>query len=396
MTNLECIDREMPHSNTSEPLKKKIFHLITSDGVYGAEVMLLNLIAQQIKIGIAPVLGSIGRKGEGEKPIEALVRHMEVPVFRFTATKGIDLLAGAKIIRWAKENKISIIHTHGYKPNLLVAFFPRWWRRIPILRTLHGWTNPNKYSRKGVYQLLDIFSLRFTDALFAVSEAMLKKPPHLNTSLNVQVIENGIAEPQINSTTLEKSKNDLIYSFCTNSHMLLSIGRLSEEKGFANLILGVARLVREGVDIKLCIIGEGPQREQLESLIRKQNLQDEVLLAGYRENAYRFMPFFDTYILSSYTEGLPITILEAMHMGVPIVATRVGGVPEVLDCGNAGSFLCSNDPTEIYTHLKMFVKNIQKRKDIIQKAKVRAKSIYSAEIMGQKYKNAYLKLLALS
>ena len=370
----------------------KLMHLIDSGGIYGAEVMLLNLIEEQLRNGLNPVLGSIARKGEEERPIETAVKSLGVKNVRFTASKGIDMLAGIKIISWAKKNKIKIIHTHGYKPNLLIAFFPRKWSKISIIRTLHGWTNTAKWSKSGIYQMLDVLSLRYTEALFAVSSAMLTKPPLLNSALHVQIIDNGIKKPKISNFSREEIKSDPIVRFCTNSHMLLSIGRLSKEKGFNNLIQGVALLIHDGVDVRLCIIGEGPQRECLEVQIKEHNLQDRVLLAGYRENATRFIPLFATYVLSSYTEGLPITILEAMHMGIPIVATKVGGVPETLDYGQTGSLLDSNDPTLIYTHIKMFIEEKQKRDAMIERAKIRAQTIYSATIMERKYYNAYLQL----
>lgn len=381
------------NTNTCDKPPIKILHLIDSGGIYGAEVMLLNLIEQQLKRSIVPVLGSVGRKGEEERSIEAAASELEIQVVRFIATKGVDLLAGINIIRWAKDNEINIIHTHGYKPNLLTAFFPRKWRKIPIVRTLHGWTNITKWSKDGLYQMLDLLSLRFTESLFAVSSAMLKKPPLFNnSSLQVQIIENGIKAPEINGAIHDELKEDKIYHFCKDSHMLLSIGRLSEEKGFDKLILAVSLLIDEGIDVKLCIIGEGPQRDRLEALITEYNLQDRVLLAGYRERAFCFMPFFATYVLSSYTEGLPITILEAMHMGIPIVATKVGGVPEALDGGQAGILLDSNEPTHICAHIKMFIKDIQQRDAMIKKARKRAQTIYSATIMEQKYRNAYLQL----
>ena len=371
----------------------KILHLIDSLSIYGAEAMLLSLMEQQLKIGINPVLGSIGRKAEKEKLIEAAARSIEVPVARFSACKGIDLLSGIKIIRWARLNKISAIHTHGYKPNLLIAFFPKKWRKVPIIRTLHGWTNITNLSKDGIYQILDILSLRFTEKLISVSNAMLQKYPLLNTSLQIQIIENGIKEPEFKFPKDDEIHKDKIYSFGKDSYSLLSIGRLSKEKGYDNLILGLALLIREGLDLKLCIIGEGPERKHLETIIKEQNLQERVFLAGYRQNAYRFMPFFDSYILSSYTEGLPITILEAMHMELPIIATKVGSIPEVLEGGKSGLLIYNNKPTCICANLKIFIKDVKGRDERVKRAKLRAQSTYSAKAMGQKYKNAYLQLI---
>ncbi len=372
--------------------KKRVLHLIDCIGIYGAEIMLLNLMEQQQKGDIIPILGSFRNKRETERPIESIAKKIGIPVEIFETTKGINLIYGIKIIKWAKENNISVIHTHGFKPNLLISFFPKKWRKIPILRTLHGWTSTTKWSKIGLYQLLDFFSLKFTDAIIVVSSAMAEKPPLLNSSLKIQVIPNGIKEPEIKSLKTNIDNTDEIFNFCNDSHKLLSIGRLSEEKGFDNLINSLVQLVKEGIDVKLCIIGEGPQRGDLESIIKKNNLQDKVLLAGYRENACKYMPLFDTYVLSSYTEGLPITILEAMHLGLPIIATKVGGVPKALNFGEAGLLLDDNNPESLSTNIKAFIEDIKKRKEMVVKAKNLAKSVYSSENMGQKYNEAYLQI----
>ena len=371
----------------------KILHLIDSEGIYGAEMVVLNLISYQIKNNITPIIGSICGK-DYNKGLDIIGEKLKISVVRFSAARGVDIIAGFKILNWAKRNNVTLIHTHGFKPNLLTVFFPKWWREIPIVRTLHGWTNLNKFSKLGVYQKLDIMSLHFTERLIAVTNAMLRVPPLVNSSLNIDVIENGIAPPNIEATLLENSKNDSIYNFSNNSHMLLSIGRLSEEKGFFNLITAVSQLIKEGVDLKLCIIGEGPQRKLLENLIAKLGVKENIFLPGYRDSAYRFIPFFNTFILSSYTEGLPISLLEAMHVGIPVFATRVGGIPEALDYGNAGFLIDNNDPNLISYNLKVFIMNFHKRNEFVQAAQKRAQTIYSSEAMGRKYTKAYFLTLS--
>jgi glycosyltransferase involved in cell wall biosynthesis len=374
-------------------IRKKILHLIDSPGIYGAEVMLLALISQQKMFGILPILGSFYYANEPERDIELLAKNSKIQVKRFSTSKGISLRNGFKVIQWAKKNNIDIIHIHSVKQNIQIALIPKKWRKIPIIRTLHGWINTTRFSKAGVYQALDMLCLRFTDRIYTVSGAMLTKPPLLGSSLKVEVIENGILEPQFNKGACYIEKEDPIYNFCDRSHLLLSIGRLSEEKGFVNLIKAIHLLISNGIRVKLCIIGDGPQRRQLEKLINQLNLNDIVLLSGYRKNAFRFMSIFDIYILSSFTEGLPITVLEAMHMGIPIVATQVGGVPEVLEWGESGLLLSSNNPKEICRHLQEILNDKKKQRQLVDKARQRAVNVYSATIMTQKYNNAYEELL---
>ena len=366
----------------------RILHLIDSGGIYGAEIMLLNLIREQTKQDSIPILGSFRRSGEGPREIEKRAGDLGIEVKIFPATKGINLNTGMKIIKWSSSAGIDIIHSHGFKPNLLIGFYPSFIRKKALFRTLHGWTSTKIFTKIGLYQLLDLLSLKNCDALFAVSEAMKQHRFLKNTTLKIEVIPNGIRNP---SEEIGKpvDSEDPIVKFSHEEVSLLSIGRLSEEKGFDLLIRAIAYLRKRGVKCNLCIIGEGPQQKSLEHIIRQLDLQDAVLLSGYRNDAFRFIPLFHMYVLSSHTEGLPITVLEAMHMGIPIAATRVGGVPEVLENGDAGFLFSSNEPKTIASELAAIISDQNRRDQIVTKAKSLAAEKYSAVIMASKYENAY-------
>ncbi len=103
-----------------------------------------------------------------------------------------------------------------------------------------------------------------------------------------------------------------------------------------HLLLAVSQLRDLIADVRLVIFGEGGERERLQEQIGRLGLKGRVLLAGYRPTARNYLPLLRVFALSSFTEGLPITVLEAMYAGVPIVATRVGAVPEILENGAAG------------------------------------------------------------
>jgi glycosyltransferase involved in cell wall biosynthesis len=109
-----------------------------------------------------------------------------------------------------------------------------------------------------------------------------------------------------------------------------AVGRLSGEKRFDLLIRAVDRLVTHGLDVGLFIVGEGPERPSLEALVRALGRGDRIALLGYRSDTRALYEAMDVYGLSSTSEGLPNALLEAMAMGVPVVATRVGGVPSLI------------------------------------------------------------------
>jgi glycosyltransferase involved in cell wall biosynthesis len=367
----------------------RVLHIIDSGGVYGAETVLLSLAEEQRKHGLVPVLGSIGRSGQREKPIEAQARRRNIPIVRFSAFGGPDLGAALAIVRYAKRESIDLIHTHGYKGNILLSFVPRRMRTIPILRTLHGWTNTKRFSKGALYQMLDVLSLRRTEAIVAVSRGMLEDR-RLRGLANrpIAVIENGIEAPVWKQDQLDIS-DDIAAFFHDGRFVVGSIGRLSPEKGYRHLIAALGLLIQAGMDVKLLVIGEGPERRALENLAGGLGIRERVLLPGYREDAKQYIPRFGAYALSSMTEGLPVTLLESMHAKTPIVATAVGGVPELLRHGAAGLLVPPADPRRLAGAVRRLIEDTALREELSGNAWDIARSGYSAEAMARSYRDAY-------
>jgi len=158
-----------------------------------------------------------------------------------------------------------------------------------------------------------------------------------NDSTKQPFNQNETQQTQITQVTQRTQKLDpAIIDFCKKCYTIGSIGRLATEKGYRYLIEALDLLVKEGLDMRLVIIGKGYEGNFLKKLVEQFDLTDRVLMPGYREEAKNYIPFFNVFVLSSLTEGLPISLLEAMQVKVPIVATKVGGIPEVLQNGRAG------------------------------------------------------------
>ncbi len=143
------------------------------------------------------------------------------------------------------------------------------------------------------------------------------------------------------------------------------------------------------------IIGEGPERQYLEDYARKLDLDIEknFLLPGYINNAWSFIRFFDVFALPSLTEGMPITILEAMQAGATIVATEVGGVPALLGYGEAGVLVKPKDDKALATAIELAWQQPGTRAELSNKAKELFGSKYSREIMAGKYRDIYDKVI---
>lgn len=214
----------------------KVIHLIDSGGLYGAEKMLLSLVENQLKQGMEPVIISVGDLTTQEKLIEIEARTRKLPIVSWRMKSGFNIRQAFKIISWAKRNKFDIIHSHGYKFNILMAIFPRVIRRLPVVATLHGYVNAESGSKMYLYEWLDKRMLPRLDHICLVGEHMLELEFIKNISkTKVSVIENGI------SLTYEEHgevfKVEEKFKLNERKINILFVGRLSQKKMFPLLLV---------------------------------------------------------------------------------------------------------------------------------------------------------------
>ncbi len=288
----------------------RILHIIDSAGLYGAEMMLLNLVEEQIKQGLKPVIASIGDMKSEEKPLEfeAGKRGFSIRTFRMRA--GPNFSGAKEILKFAKSIDCDLLHSHGFKGNILFGYIPKKSRCLPLITTLHGWTSAGRpFSRMHLYELLDSWTLPRLDAVVLVNEGMLSHPRLAGRdNVRYHIVNNGISLNAPESFPC----GDLQLN-CTTNLNIIAVGRLSPEKGFEVLIKAIARVLDNGLDISLVLFGEGRQRQNLENLVRHLGLQERVSMPGFMSNVAAAFSCFDLLVVPSFTEGLPITILEAMR-----------------------------------------------------------------------------------
>jgi glycosyltransferase involved in cell wall biosynthesis len=371
----------------------KILHVIDSAGIYGAETVLLGLAEEQIEIGLSPVIGSIGTPGCSEKAIEAEACRRGIPVETFRMRNGLNVTGGLSIARFAALGGYSVLHSHGYKGNILLGLLPRWVRGLPLVVTVHGWTSAAKMTRLKAYEYADRVSLRFADCVVYVSRGLLGRGAQgRHHGGRVCVIENGIPpmkEPGNGRAGADQTVEAAVERFCDKRFVVGSIGRLSAEKRYEDLIEAVGILVKEGLEIRLVILGEGPERKRLENLVRRLGITDEVMMPGYVDTARRCIRFFEVYAISSIREGLPITALEAMQARVPIVSTAVGGVVDVLHYGRAGLLVPPKKPKDLAEALKAIHQDTGMGKRLAEAAFERVNVKYSRKRMAGEYLEVY-------
>ncbi|MBE0597370.1 MAG: glycosyltransferase, partial [Desulfuromonadales bacterium] len=365
----------------------RILHLIDSAGVYGAENVLLDLAAEQQEMGHRPVIASIGDKGIGEKGIEREAAARRLPAQAFRMRPGPNYPGALEVLRFAWREGIDLLHSHGYKGNILFGTIPRPWRRLPLLATLHGYTSLQRLTRMKIYESLDAWLLRHLDGVVLV-DAAVRQHPRLRKcrQLRFQVVQNGIRLPAADRTPM---LDPALVAFCQGGVTLGAIGRLSPEKGICNLIEALHRGGEAASGVRLLIIGEGGERQRLEEQIAACRLQQRVVLAGYRPFARGYLPLLAGFVLPSLTEGLPITVLEAMQAGVPILASRVGAVPELLEQGRAGLLVTPGAIDELTAGILTLRQQPQLARSLAERGCQRVSERYSSRRMALQYERIY-------
>jgi glycosyltransferase involved in cell wall biosynthesis len=175
-----------------------------------------------------------------------------------------------------------------------------------------------------------------------------------------------------------------------------SLGRLAEVKRHDLLIRGFAQAVNSQTDAHLVIVGDGPERSALETLATSLGLSDRVHFAGYRERPEIILRGMDVFALASRLEGLPLAILEAWAAGVPVVASRVGGVPALIDDGRTGLLFDSGDEKVLAEHLSELLADPDRARRIGEAGRARAVDEFDAGIMAANYDRHYREVVGLT
>ncbi|WP_113863689.1 glycosyltransferase [Marinobacter pelagius] len=373
----------------------KVLHLIDSGGLYGAENLLLTLVREQMKSGLSPMILSAGDPRLGEKELETEARHQGLPVMCWRMKPGLNLLDARKIYRWAQKEGFEVMHSHGYKFNVLMGIWPESIRKIPLVTTLHGYVHAPFFTKAWFYESVDRLALGRMRQVVLVSNAMKSQVPGaIGRSPKVTVIPNGLDASRIIADANAALPENIQAFIRIYSPLLLGVGRLAREKGFDCLISAFEEVKRSFPSAGLLLIGEGSQRASLERQIHELGLDDAVMMPGYLSNVPSIMQRSNVLCMPSLTEGLPITLLEAMTVGLPIVASDVGEISKVLGAGKGGRVIRAETQGSLAKEVISVLQESEQNADRARWARHRIEKYYSSHAMAEKYLQVYQRAVA--
>jgi len=370
----------------------RVVHLMASPFLGGPEKQMLGL-ARHLPRDVESSFLSFFERGLAHAFLDEARRHgFEALALRYNTPHVFACID--EVADELRRLRADLLTTSGYKPDFIG------WRAarrvgIPIVAVSHGWTAATWKVR--CYEALDRFVLRHVDAVVGVSQAQADKVRDAGVdSAKIHVIRNGIGAESIVEPSVEVRAEMLGWfgpATPNVSSLIGAAGRLSPEKGFAVLVDAAAIVCQQRPGAGFIVFGDGPLRSELEQLIARRALRSRFVLAGFRNDLNRFLPNLDLAVMPSFTEGLPVALLEAGAAGLASVATNVGGIPEVIADGVTGCLVPSGDAESLARRIVELLDDEAKRRVWGRAARERAVREFTFAAMGARYYELFRKVL---
>lgn len=317
--------------------KKKILYIITLPDWGGAQHYIFNLsynLKDEFIITVATGKSSGLSKFDLLKKIEEYMPDKKVGIYQFeNLVRSInpmkDFLAVFELAKYIDSVKPDIIHLNSSKAGIISSFAARLAKHKPkIVYTVHGWVflEPMSKLKKWLYTKLEKCASRWRDKIIVLGEK--EKQIALKNKIcpekKMEVIPHGIDRFRLQSKDVAREK----FGLPKDKKIIGTIANFYPAKGLNYLIEAAAQI--NNPDILFCIIGDGPLRTELEEKRRQLSLEQKFKMPGEFFYAAQYLNAFDVFVLPSVKEGMPFAILEAMGAGLPIVATDIGNIQEMM------------------------------------------------------------------
>ena len=329
-------------------LKKYLF-LIPTLEVGGAEISTIVLINELSKENNIINILTCNKKGILKKTIDSKVKIIELPYKRISKC----IFKIANHIRAFKPN---IIFSIIFNCNIItmISTFISGHKCLKIISERQStYISLKEYNflNRQIVKVISFFTFSYSDKIIAVSDGVKNDLAQIFPSISskIHTIYNGFNIKKITKDKLEtpefKKFNDFVQ--IKGKKILLACGRLADQKGFINLIKS-CEILKKYINFHLFILGEGPQRNQLERLIKQKNMGEYISLVGKVENPFPFMAKSDLFILSSKSEGLPGVLIQALICNAQVISTDCPHGPnEILKNGSYGGLVKVNDHIQL-------------------------------------------------
>lgn len=362
--------------------RPRLLLLVTLAEVGGAQTYLMLLVPGLVRDfdvtvaawGPGPLRASVEAAGAAYVPLEHVRRSIS-PVH--------DPLAILELVRLCRSVRPDIVHANSSKAGVL-GRLAAWIARVPVrIFTVHGWAfaQYDGFASR-LYLWLDRLVRPLTTGFICVSERTRAAGVEARTCVPARttVIPNAVDVASARRSALSGRPPRLV-----------SVGRLKEPKDFVGLVHALARV---DAPFRAALIGDGPDRPAVETAIAEHGLGDRIELLGERDDVPAQLAASDVFVLSSLSEGMPIAVLEAMGAGLPVVASAVGGVPELVVDGETGTLVPAGDVAALADALQRVLADSDLRAQYGAAARARALERFDVAAFRDAHIAVYRQALA--
>lgn len=379
MSTIEAIKTIAPAtSNTSAGKRLRVCHLSLTLCTGGLERLLVDFARYHNRELFELEFIALGETGV---PAEE-IKQIGCPVIQFPLTARGKLEKIRQLSDFLNQRDYDLLHTHNAYPHFYGSL-AAYRSKIPVtIQTRHGRRFGTTFSERMQFAIAS----RFADRVVPVSDdtgLRCKKVGWLNDS-KVTRIWNGI------------DVDRFVFTGPAEKKTAITVSRLSPEKDLATMLRAVQQVAQEIPEFRLLIVGDGPERARLESLTAELNLKSQVEFLGERNDVPQLLSQAGFYVSSSLTEGISLTLLEAMSVGLPIVATNVGGNPEIVQQPATGLLVPSANPALLASAMIQMCENQDQWAETGQRARERVEQYFNIRTMIKDYENLYLDILNTS
>lgn len=371
----------------SESRVATVCQLLIGLGIGGAEVLAARM-ARRLRSNYRFIFACLDEQG----PLGEELRSEGFPIHVLGRRPGVDWRCARRLARLLRRERVDLVHAHQYTPFFygVTARLP--WRRPPVLFTEHGRWFPDHPRPKRI--IVNRLLLRQSDRVVGVGQSVRQALIHNEgiPARRVDVIYNGINFAAFSGDFSDPGATRREIGIGDGELMIIQVARLDPLKDHATAIATLEHVVRRRPEARLVLVGEGPERAQVEALVRERGLTPWVRFLGLRTDIPRLLRAADLFLLTSVSEGIPLTIIEAMAAGLPVVATRVGGVGEIVHEGRTGLLAPSGDHEALALHSLRLAESSELRAEMGRLGRQRAVEDFSESQMIDQYHRLYREI----
>lgn len=308
------------------------------------------------------------------------IKHIRIPLKTKCEVSVKVFISFFKLIGFVRK-EIDLIHANTRVTQVLAALLS-FFSRKPYVSTCHGF-----FKKRFFRKILPCWGERVI-AVSTQVEQHLKNDFHLESD-RIVLIYNGVDIERFTSVSFETASLKQSFGMDANKKIIGHIGRLSFVKGQRYLILAAQYLVQKRSDVQFLIIGDGREESALKSLIRQHHLERDVILHSSVKDTAGALALMDVFVMPSLQEGLGISILEAQAAGVAVVASRVGGIPDIIEDRRTGLLCEPKNPALLADAIELLLDNADLRSQLTARARKQVEEKFSLKRMARATKAFY-------